>query len=122
MYTVSQRRHTNSRGGAVSFLRRLFGQPEAPRDERGIYLYAVCDRCGQPLRIRVDRQYDLNPHDEGGYIWQKTLVDSRCFRPMPTVVIFDRNYHPISMEIEGGHYISQEAYEAAERAATHEEE
>jgi hypothetical protein len=107
----------------MSFLRRLFAQPEAPRDERGIYLYAVCDRCGQRLRIRIDRQYDLNPRDEGGYIWQKTLVDSRCFRPMPTVVLFDRTYQVISTEIEGGHYIDQETYNAAEHASTaHEEE
>lgn len=105
----------------MSFLRRLFGQPPASRDERGIYLYAVCDRCGQRLRIRVDRQYDLNPRDEGGYIWQKTLVDSRCFRPMPTVVIFDGSYQWVSAEIEGGHYISKEEYEAAERAANEEE-
>lgn len=106
----------------MSFLRRLFGQAEAPRDERGIYLYAVCKRCGQRLRVRIDRQYDLNPRDEGGYIWQKTLVDSRCFRPMPTVVIFDRNFQQLSAEIEGGRYISREEYEAAERAAAAREE
>jgi hypothetical protein len=106
----------------MSFLRRLFGQPETPKDARGIYLYAACDRCGQRLRIRIDRQYDLNERDEGGYIWQKTLVDSRCYRPMPTVVTFDSQYHLVSAEIQGGHYMSQEAYEAAERAAALEEE
>lgn len=106
----------------MSFLRKLFGQPEAAKDERGIYLYAACDRCGQRLRIRIDRQYDLNQRDEGGYIWQKTLVDSRCFRPMPTVVIFDRDYQTVSTEIEGGRYISREEYEAAAQAAAAREE
>jgi hypothetical protein len=109
----------------MSFFRRFFGQSaqsEAPADRRGIYVYAACDRCGQRLRIRIDRQYDLNQRDEGGYDWHKTLVDSRCFRPMPTMVTFDQHYRIISAEIEGGHYMSQEAYEAAERSAALEEE
>lgn len=107
----------------MSFLRRLFGKSETAEqtDRGGIFVYVVCDRCGDRLRLRIDRQYDLNRIDEGGYVWHKTLVDGKCYRPMPTVVKFDSNYQVVSAEIEGGHYVSREAYEAAERAATEEE-
>lgn len=107
----------------MGFLRRLFGKSETAEqtDQGGIFVYVVCDRCGDRLRLRIDRQYDLNRLDEGGYVWHKTLVDGKCYRPMPTVVKFDRNYQLVSAEIEGGHYISREAYEAAERAALEEE-
>lgn len=96
----------------MSFLRNLFGRSGKPEDKGGIFLYAICDRCGERLRIRIDRQYDLNRLDDGGYIWHKTLVDGKCYRPMPTVVTFDQNYQVVTSEIEGGHYISREAYEA----------
>lgn len=105
----------------MSFLRKLFGSSSPARDERGIYLYVICDRCGDRLRLRIDREYDLNREGDG-YTWHKTLVDNRCFRPMPTVVHFDRHYQVTSTEIEGGHYVSQEAYEAAGRKAAAEEE
>lgn len=105
----------------MGFFRRLFGKTENAEDTGGIFLYAVCDRCGDRLRLRIDRHYDLNQLDEGGYVWHKTLVDRKCYRPMPTVVKFDRNYHVVSAEIEGGQYISREAYEAAEKAILEEE-
>lgn len=105
----------------MSFLRRLFGKTETAEDTGAIFVYVVCDRCGDRLRLRIDRQYDLNRLDEGGYVWHKTLVDRKCYRPMPTVVTFDSNYRILSAEIEGGHYISREAYEAAEKAVLEEE-
>ena len=101
----------------MGFLRRLFGGSEKKEeyvDERGIYFYVACDHCGAHVRVRADKQYDLNRTAEG-FTWHKTIVDSKCFRKMPTVVHLDRNYEVVSAEIEGGHYISKETYEVAER-------
>lgn len=103
----------------MGFLKRLFGGGEKKYvDERGLYFYVQCDNCGQCVRIRADKQYDLL-EEGGGYTWHKTIVDSRCFRPMPTVVRLNRNYQVLSAEISGGHYISEAEYEAwlAEREA-----
>jgi hypothetical protein len=105
----------------MGFLRNLFGKSEKAKEERGFFLYVVCERCGDRLRIRIDPQYDLNRRDEGGYIWRKTLVDNKCYRPMATEVIFDHNFNVVSAEVDGGRYITREAYEAAETGAKEEE-
>lgn len=95
----------------MGFLKRLFGGNQPYEDKQGIYLYVVCDNCGSRLQVRVDKQYDLN-RQEGGYVWHKSLVDGKCFRPMATTVAFDRNYELVEAEIEGGRYVSQAEYEA----------
>jgi len=99
----------------MSFLRKLFGsgEPTRPRDEdsEGFFVYVQCDNCGQALRLRIHKHHDLN-YAEDGYVWHKTIVDSRCFRPMTTVAYFDSRYQLTKAEIEGGRFISQAEFEA----------
>lgn len=98
----------------MGFLRRLFGGKKKDQgDPKGLYFYVQCDNCGAKVRIRADKQYDLNRTDEG-FIWHKTIVDSKCFQQIPTVVHLNGNYEVTSAEIEGGHYITREEYEAPE--------
>lgn len=111
----------------MGFLRKLFGgnerdgrPPQVAADPQGIYFYVQCDRCGAPVRLRADKQYDLI-NEDGGYVWHKTIVDSRCFQRMPTVVHLNNAYEMVSHEITGGHYITSEEYEAllaAQQATT----
>lgn len=99
----------------MGFLKRLLGSENKDTpyvDKDGIYLYVLCDNCGTPVRVRADKQYDLITED-GGFSWHKTIVDNRCFRPMPTVVHFNPRYEVVSHEITGGHYITEEEYTAA---------
>ena len=113
----------------MGFLRRLFGSQEDDdegeyHDPQGLYFYVECDNCGARVKVRADKQYDLNRHDDG-YSWKKTIVDSKCFRQMHTVVRLDRQYNVLDAEIEGGHYISEEEYNAprdVEQAAEGESE
>lgn len=102
----------------MGFLRRIFGSEKkgAQGDTQGVYFYVQCDHCGARVRIRADKQYDLNRTDEG-YTWHKTIVDSKCFRQIPTVVQLDRNFEVVSAEINGGRYITREEYEAPEQVA-----
>lgn len=101
----------------MDFLKRLFGggdnqkTPQQYVDKDGLYFYVQCDKCGAKVRVRADKQHDLN-RDDNGYIWHKTIVDSSCFRPIRTIAYLDNQYRMTSHEIEGGHYITQEAYEA----------
>lgn len=102
----------------MGFLKRLFGGGQKEYvDKDGLYFYVQCDNCGKCVQVRASKQYDLN-RQGGGFVWHKTIVDNRCFRPMQTVVYLDSNYTITSHEIEGGHYITEEEYEAAETAAT----
>jgi hypothetical protein len=98
----------------MGFLKKLFGgdRPDKPYvDTQGIYFYVQCDRCGAPVRLRADKQHDLL-NEGDGYVWHKTIVDNRCFRPMPTVVYLNADYEVTGQEISGGHYITQAEYEA----------
>jgi hypothetical protein len=108
----------------MGFLKKLFGGSEAARgaekpyvDTQGVYFYVQCDRCGAPVRLRADKQHDLLAEGDG-YVWHKTIVDNRCFRPMPTVVYLNAAYEMTGHEISGGHYITQEEYEALWAART----
>lgn len=105
----------------MDILGKLFGGggtgSKGSSDPDGFFLYVQCDNCGKGVRLRVDRRHDLNLTDEG-YVWHKTIVDSKCFWPIPTVVHFDGNYNMTHSEIEGGHYIGKEEYESLEVSQT----
>ncbi len=105
----------------MGFLKKLLGGSDRPEsksspsasnaDPQGVYFYVQCDRCGAPVRLRADKQHDLL-NEGNGYTWHKTIVDNRCFRPMPTVVTLNANYEMTAQEITGGRYITREEYEA----------
>ena len=104
----------------MSFLQKLFGgrattpSPSTgntqPNDPTGLYLFARCAHCGTVVRVRADRQNDLN-HDGGGYVWHKTIVDSKCFRRMTAVVSFDRDFNVTTSDLQGGEFVSAADYD-----------
>ncbi|MCA9945633.1 MAG: hypothetical protein H6656_10900 [Ardenticatenaceae bacterium] len=104
----------------MGFLKKLFGggeqSPKKYVDKQGVYFYVVCDNCGTRVRVRADKQHDLQ-NTGSGYEWHKTIVDSRCFRRIQTVVQLDANYQMVNHEISGGRFITEEEYLAAEAAA-----
>lgn len=98
----------------MGFLKKLFGgekQPQKYVDKRGIYFYVRCGNCGTITRLRADKEYDLT-RETDGFAWHKTVVDSRCFRPIPVVVYLDSSYQVVSEEVSGGAFVSEEDYKA----------
>lgn len=98
----------------MGFLRKLLGGERRSNeyvDEKGVYFYVQCDRCGAAVRLRADKDYDLI-NEGSGYVWHKTVVDNKCFRPMPTVVHLNSNFETVSAEITGGHYITEAEFTA----------
>jgi hypothetical protein len=99
---------------SMSFLRRLFGGGE-PYDPDAIWLYVKCDYCGQKMKIRVDRRFDLRTdYEQGGYKLDKEIMDGTCFSLMMARVRFDGGQKIISQELEGGIFLSREEYEQEE--------
>lgn len=96
----------------MSFLKRLFsGGNKAPYvDKNGIYVYAKCDNCGTIVRVRADKQHDLN-REGSSFSWHKTIVDSKCFRRMQAVVHFDSDYRVSNYELSGGTLVDEAAYQ-----------
>ena len=50
----------------MGFFKRLFGGGQSEYvDKTGIYLYARCANCGAVVRVRADKQHDLNQDGSG---------------------------------------------------------
>lgn len=103
----------------MGFLKKLFGgeKKEKPYvDKTGIYFYVQVDGVDSRVRVRADKQHDLMRVDNS-YVWHKTIVDSKFFRRMQAEVHFDGSYKVTHADLQGGTFITQEEYEAAEAAA-----
>jgi len=102
----------------MGFIKKLFGggekKPSEYVDTRGIYFYVRCDNCGTIVKVRADKEYDLSRQGDG-YTWHKTIVDNRCFRSIPTVVVLDSNFEIVSAEISGGEYVTEADFEEFRR-------
>ena len=92
----------------------LFGAADGEiKDKEGIYFYVKCNKCGAPVRVRVNKHHDLHrDEDSGGFILRKEIMDGSCFRLMYATVHFDYNHKIIEQEIEGGEFIAWDEYKA----------
>jgi hypothetical protein len=99
-------------------IRELFtGSSEG--DSEGMYFHVKCGKCGTPLRIRVDKRHDLRrDFDQGGYVVDKDLMDSTCFRLFHFTIRFDDNHRIVERDIEGGEFITEEAYRSLTESST----
>ena len=81
----------------MGFLKKIkaaiFGATDGEiKDKEGIYFYVKCDKCGAPVRVRVNKYHDLQrDEDSGGFILRKEIMDGSCFRLMYATVHFDYN-------------------------------
>ncbi len=102
----------------MGFLKKLFGEKKNKPyvDKQGIYFYVQVNGKESYVRVRADRQHDLQRTD-GGFVWHKTIVDSKYFRRMSAVVQFDNQYNITHSELDGGTFISKERYETATSTA-----
>ncbi len=112
----------------MSFLGRLFGRssgkgasPEG--DQYASFYYLRCNRCGEVIRVRIDRRWDLEQEfDEGGgdaatgYAARKEVMGTKCFQMLRLTVQYDRGYHETDKELSGGTFVGREEYEAAQAA------
>ena len=102
----------------MGFFRKLmsavFGASDGEvRDPNGIYLYVKCSRCGTPVRIRADKRHDLQrDYDTGEFVLNKEVMDGSCFALIHTTTRFDPSYRIIDQQIQGGEFITREAYKS----------
>ena len=107
----------------MAFLDKVFGGlfgkggGSAPRDN-AYYYYLRCEKCGEKIRVRVDRANDLAQDFEGGgdnpsgYTVTKGVVGKKCFRPISLTVNYDSGRREVSRSAEGAEFITAEEYEA----------
>jgi len=64
-----------------------------------------CGRCGEIIRVRADRRWDLlQEFGDGvtGYTLHKDVLGVRCNQLMHMRVVFDLHYRIIEQDVEGG--------------------
>ncbi len=89
------------------------GSEKSAADDAGLYIYVKCGKCGAPVRIRADKEHDLQQdYDGDGFIYRKEVMDSRCYKLFHFTLTFDGAYNIIEREIEGGEFITEEEYQA----------
>ncbi|MCC6174696.1 MAG: hypothetical protein IT305_05275 [Chloroflexi bacterium] len=86
--------------------------------DRGLYLYVRCDRCQDIVRVRINMANDLrqefdNSENVAGYALSKTVVDSKCFRPMALEMRFDSRRRELERTIDGGEFVTEADWLAA---------
>ncbi len=109
----------------MSFFSRLFGSKDggragrAPADDgRVTWLYVRCNRCGEPLRIRINAATDAQPEydeedgsDTGYYYMRKEILGNRCQNLMSVELRFDRGRRIADRSAVGCAIITPEEYE-----------
>jgi len=110
----------------MEILRRIFGggKPGERRDPNAIHFYVRCNKCGEKIRLRVDKRYDLmrdydrGPGDVGsGYALRRDILGNKCFQMMHMQVFLDNSYRILSQDITGGEFITYEEYTAEEEGS-----
>jgi hypothetical protein len=103
-------------------LHNLFkSRPKEPSDG-GLYYYVRCGKCGEAIRVRIDRNNDLAQEFEGsgdhpsGYTATKGVVGKKCFRQMSLTIAFDGARREVGRSVDGADFITREQYEAAQAA------
>jgi hypothetical protein len=108
-------------------LQNLFRSRPKESSDGGLYYYVRCGKCGEAIRVRIDRNNDLAQEFEGsgdhpsGYTATKGVVGKKCFRQMSLTIAFDGARRDVGRSVDGGDFITREQFEAAEASEQPEE-
>jgi hypothetical protein len=102
--------------GLINKLRSVL--PTGGGTDQGVhYEYVRCARCGESIRVRVDKRSELTPHygGQGGHYVRKGVLgsgDNRCFQLIEVELEFTSELELAERRISGGEFIIREEYEA----------
>ncbi|HEX2987160.1 MAG TPA: hypothetical protein VHS06_03210 [Chloroflexota bacterium] len=81
-----------------------------------MYIYIRCKRCGEPIRLRMDRRFDLELEFGetlvSGFVANKDILGRKCSNLIRVHVEYDSSHRQKNRDIEGGQFITREEYEA----------
>ena len=107
-----------------NILSKFFGSSDGEiKDRDGLYFYIRCDKCGAPVRLRVNKFNDFQrDYDTGELHLRKEVMDGGCFSLMYATIHLNSAYKVINQEVEGGEFISWEEYkELTQKRVTEED-
>lgn len=107
----------------MQWLKRLVTRRTREAGNTALWVYVRCRRCGEAIQIRADRRYDLasewrDPGESGpAYTMHKDIVGDRCFQRISIDMGFDSRFRIVEQQIEGGEFLTAEAYAATVAAS-----
>src|SRR5919109_461646 len=102
----------------MRWLRHFFKRPSRQDSATPLWISGACGRCGEAIRVRADRRYDLvsemrDPGEPGpAYTLHKDIVGAQCFQRIAVDVEFDHRLQIIERRISGGRWLTEEEYRA----------
>ncbi len=109
--------------GFLDSLKAVVSGGVAKSDSSAYWLYVQCARCGEALKVRVDRRWDLmqefgDQDRVSGYSLHKDIVGSRrCFQVIHVDQDLDASGRVTTQRITDGKFLSQQEYEALAASA-----
>jgi hypothetical protein len=103
---------------------RLFSRWSRQASPAGLWIYVRCQGCGEAIRVRADRRYDLvsemrDPGESGpAYTMHKDIVGARCFQRIAVDLAFDGRLQVVDRRITGGDFLTEAEYLAATAGQT----
>jgi len=93
-------------------------QTELATDEgRALWIYVECANCGAKTKVRLSKTSEIQRRDgldknegPGEFFIRKTVIDSRCFRPVEVELEFDQRYRIIQSRVKNGRLIPYSEY------------
>lgn len=108
----------------MRWLTRLWTARRRRVPDTALWVYVRCGHCGEAIRVRGDRRYDLVSEmleaGEAGpaYTMSKDIVGNRCVQRIAVRLLFDRRLQVIGHEIQGGTLLTAEEYQQASTASS----
>ncbi|WP_292591958.1 MULTISPECIES: hypothetical protein [unclassified Mesotoga] len=78
-----------------------------------IIVHFECNKCGEKFRSHLRKYYDVSVNygkGKGAYRLDKEFVGSKCQNKIQIIADFSRAFRPLSFEIIGGRFLSEEEY------------
>lgn len=86
-------------------------------DGHALWIYLECASCGEHIKVRLRKTSEIQRRDgvekEGGpgeFFVRKTVIGSKCYRPIEAEIEFNRRYQVIHSTVKNGKLISSSEY------------
>lgn len=103
--------------GILDGLKGLLSGGAGGGDGTAYWVYVQCAKCGEALKVRVDRRYDLmqefgDSDRVAGYSLHKDIIGSgRCFQPIHVDQELDTGYRVKKQQITNGRFLTAAEFE-----------
>ncbi|NLM39629.1 MAG: hypothetical protein GX205_06190 [Firmicutes bacterium] len=93
-------------------------QPGLTRDAgQTLWIFVECANCGEHIKVMLRKTSEIQRRDgverEGGpgeFYVRKTIIGSKCYKPIEAEIEFDRRYQVIESHVINGRLIPRSEY------------